>query len=751
MPTIRPKRIAIVIALSLAGLALTGGLALPATAAPAQVFVYPGADPCNTTLQACISAAGPGDEVRVLPAVYNEALVITESVSLVRNGGSGTVVLQAPPGQRVLTISGTVTSAAQIAHLTIQGAGLASGNGAGILVLAPAQPSLHDLIIQNNTVTAATGLGGGLFTESPLTLTNVTFRNNLAFAGSGGGLAGAPGAHLILNNVTFDGNAADQRGGGLFANSAVISGSTFHLNLTGVLQGGGAYLTATAVITNSLFERNEARHHGGGLYTGDAATINGSLFRLNHSLTESAGAVYALGKLFIAGSIITGSTSYDSGGAVFAQGPLTMFDTLVAENISTGGSGAGVRANSTAVISNTQFISNTAFNPGGGLRVTLGATLHNTDFISNISGGSGGGLRTNADAAITGGSFVANSGTAGGGALIAGTATVSQTVFRGNTASVQGGGLNVVTATVQSAVFDDNEVTAGNGGGLHALSVLALGDSLFTANRVLSGTQANATGSGGGLFSDGVLTSTGNTFIGNFAFRLGGGADVDDTLSQGDVFRGNLTGPQGSGGGMFVAGVFVVDSGQFFTNTANTAGGLGVNSTARGEVFNSLFARNVVTFTDGGAAMRLLSSTYVTLTHNTLVGNNQASRAAVHMQGSGDFWFYANIIASHAQGLKQFGTPPTSTVTVEHTLFQSVTTPYIGPITAGGTNITGTAAFFNPAADNYHLGLGSLALDAAPDYGLAADFEGHARPLGLGFDLGFDEAQLPLWLPLILR
>ena len=54
--------------------------------------------------------------------------------------------------------------------------------------------------------------------------------------------------------------------------------------------------------------------------------------------------------------------------------------------------------------------------------------------------------------------------------------------------------------------------------------------------------------------------------------------------------------------------------------------------------------------------------------------------------------------------------------------------------------------------DNYHLSMGSAAIDKATDLGVPIDFDGDARPFGAGFDIGYDEA---IWrnpfLPLIHR
>ncbi len=724
-------------------------LTLVAWAAPAGgVFTFPGPAPCDTTLQACIDGAFPNDLINLSAGTIVTTAQIDKPLRLI-GAGVGTTILKAPNGQRALHITGvSVGASAIISGFTIQGGSLEFGDGAAVLVDGSARPTLQNLAILSGTVQDGIAVGGGLATRSSLTLTNVIFQGNTALNGHGGGLAGGPGAHLTLSQVSFINNTASQSGGGLYADSAAISGSTFISNLAGLPGfGGGAYLSGTVTLTNSTLTRNQAHETGGGLFAGGSVTLVGGEFRSNISQQENGGALGLSGNLLLNGTVISDNQSLDSGGAILVTGTTTLNQALLANNRTISGSGGALRGIGAIVINDSQFISNSAYNPGGGLRASVGVTVSNSTFMSNTSGlgggaSEGGGLRANGAATISGGSFVGNSADRGGGAQVGGTLFLAETAFSGNIAALEGGALLVVTATVQDAAFDHNTVTAGNGGAIAASKVLTLTGSTFTANRVLSGTAVANTGTGGGVFGDGSINSIGNTFIGNFAFRLGGGMDADLLASTNDQFRGNLTGPLGSGGGLFVASAFEIKSDQFVTNTANTGGGMGINSTATGSVVNSLFARNIVTFTEGGSAMRVLATSDVVLLHNTFVGTNASSRSAIHMQSpTGDFSIFANVFANLARGLVNFGSVPTSTATTDHNVFFSVTLPYVGVngFNPGASDITGTVLFLDPAADDYHLLPGSVAIDHAPSYGLSTDFEDQPRPLGANYDSGFDE------------
>ena len=60
-------------------------------------------------------------------------------------------------------------------------------------------------------------------------------------------------------------------------------------------------------------------------------------------------------------------------------------------------------------------------------------------------------------------------------------------------------------------------------------------------------------------------------------------------------------------------------------------------------------------------------------------------------------------------------------------------------------------AALDAGADDYHIGFTSFAKDNGIDAGVSVDFEGDHRPSGPGCDIGFDERNLTIFLPLVVR
>lgn len=158
-----------------------------------------------------------------------------------------------------------------------------------------------------------------------------------------------------------------------------------------------------------------------------------------------------------------------------------------------------------------------------------------------------------------------------------------------------------------------------------------------------------------------------------------------------------------------------------------------------------MFARNRAAAV--GAALFLNASGTTRLNHLTIAGTGSGSGTAVHIANS-NVVMTNTIISDHDIGIEN----TTGTAAEDYTLFSGNGVDAQGVVSSGGNSISGDPQFINPAADNYHLGPGSPGIDAGVNARIFTDFERDFRPLGDGFDIGYDEAR-PFWtlLPFVVR
>lgn len=382
------------------------------------------------------------------------------------------------------------------------------------------------------------------------------------------------------------------------------------------------------------------------------------------------------------------------------------------------------------------------FNIGPNAPVTLTALTLQRGF----SGGDGGAITAGAGSplALTQVNVISSTaaGTNGGGGIYA-ASVVSATGgrFQNNVCSNTncfGGGLNASTLVVTGTRFITN--TSGFGGGGANASVSAA-----IENGHFSGNTCGVAGCNGGGVRTASLYMTETTFIDNAVLQTGGGAYVEGISSiRGGLFLRNQSGLRG-GGVMAVASLTVAGT-EFIANRASGDGGGIYLSAGALSVTNSLFARNHAG-SGRGAAMVLGASGGATLRHSTIASPTLASGSAV-IALVGTFNITNTIIASHT-----FGISRTSGIVNENfnLLFGNATDRAAG-IVAGANTVYGNPAFALPGADDYHLTATSAARDSGVNIGIGVDFDGEARPIGPGFDIGYDESPWrPAFIPVALR
>jgi hypothetical protein len=178
---------------------------------------------------------------------------------------------------------------------------------------------------------------------------------------------------------------------------------------------------------------------------------------------------------------------------------------------------------------------------------------------------------------------------------------------------------------------------------------------------------------------------------------------------------------------------------RFISNTAGSGGGVqGVVVDA----VNTLFADNQAI---GGAA---IDTYYATLRHVTIAGATLRDLPAIQAT-SGLVAITDTIVSSYTVGISQTG----GLLSADYNLFFTATPTQTSGVTVtwGTHNLNVDPRFVNPATGDYHLALGSPAIDSGTNAGVTSDLGGQPRPMGHGYDLGAYEARPPLYLPVVLR
>ncbi|MCB9881141.1 MAG: hypothetical protein H6834_05070 [Planctomycetes bacterium] len=281
-------------------LALLSSTAIHAT----DILVGP-----SGSIQAAIQSAGPGDRVLVQPGTYVEQIdFLGKAIEVIGLQGAGVTTIDGggqAPVVRFVQGEGVNT---RLQGFSIT-RGASSQSTGGVLVAAPATPTIEDCRIHGNS-----GRYGGGLSGNPI-LRRCIIESNVANVTHGGGVYGAPRMiHCVVAN-----------------------------NRCSNAFGGGAYFTADTSIEDTLFIGNAAvltARHGGGAYVANNVhvTFHRCLFQGNYVV---AGRYAGLGgALFVVspGSVLSNCTVLDnmlsgsstSGGAVY--GPITIENSIVRGN-----------------------------------------------------------------------------------------------------------------------------------------------------------------------------------------------------------------------------------------------------------------------------------------------------------------------------------------------------------------------------------------------------------------------------------
>jgi hypothetical protein len=698
------------------------------------------AAPCRT-IQYAVELASPSDEILVATGTYTDSagtVVALDKTVILQGGWNSNFTVNDPDAYPTTLDAGRM---GRVISITGQ-------------VDSPISPTIDGFIITQGDASTQGDKGGGLYSSyaNPIVVNNV-FTDNIAnsvhyYTGDGGGLylSRSPGVAIIRDNVFIQNTAAITggwgQGGAIFSeySSPQIIGNLITDNsangftaIPGVRSVGGngggivVYygMTATTVISGNQILNNVGSmgEHG----TGGGMTLGkGPMLIQNNTVRGN----------------VTSPNGYGVGGGIILSanaGPVTITGNLVEDNIA----GMGVTADSSSrgggifleymlepgpvVIEDNTIVSNTAsaadIGLGGGVYVRSSAgqtTIRNNQILSNT--GSAGYW------AIGGGVYVGSSSAV----------TVIDNLIEGNRAS---------TAPYTSA-------NVGAGGGVATEYNIA--GVIVQGNTVRNNVAALLSwGEAGGYYSreDNDLVFEGNLIEGNVGSfdhtTFGGGAYLEsgNIIMRSNTLQENTAAAvDGYGGGVFVylSGA-TLDANTIVSNTAASApsvtgaghgGGVVIYGSVDTSFTNNLVAHNKSEGTGAGEGdglwIRGQNASYPTngtLLHNTIADN-----------GGEGIWIgkYAtvaltnNIVAGHAVAITN--TAPTSvTLNADYSLFWNN-----GDVPISGTN----ALFDDPAfvgSGDYHLSLGSPAIDAGVDVGVGRDIDYDLRPIHGIPDIGADE------------
>ena len=230
---------------------------------------------------------------------------------------------------------------------------------------APGQWATSDSIA-NPTILDAQSGGRVLYATNPLTLINLTLQNGLW-------------------------NIAGQNGGGAYFSGAATLSNTHILSNTTTNFAGGAYFAATATISGGSFRHNQSGGFAGGFWANSTLTLNDTQVLSNTANSNAAAGGVAIGFATINNVRFQGNLSHGGTGGFYAFAGVNVTNTQFINNTAlAGGAGALYLPNaSNSRIVNSLFAGNTASNPGSAMQINTSGTveiIHTTIVRPSVGG-----------------------------------------------------------------------------------------------------------------------------------------------------------------------------------------------------------------------------------------------------------------------------------------------------------------------------------------------------------------------------
>ncbi|MGB0384043.1 MAG: right-handed parallel beta-helix repeat-containing protein [Ardenticatenaceae bacterium] len=462
-------------------------------------------------------------------------------------------------------------------------------------------------------------------------------------------------------------------------------------------------------------------------------TLQGLIIQRGHVQNASGGGIYiGGGRVVLQNNRIQNNTTEEGTGAGIhiEDGEIRLSNNVIYENITSGYNLiGGLYVKNGRVLMDSNAITS---NHGTGVGVSNGAvTLTNNVISENETGFSGTGTIT-----LTNNHIHHNTRT---GMVLSGKIEASDNLIEQNQSSgvkIEGGNISLQHNTIR-----DNSGTwlepAGGGG------IVIFSDFDTTSEKSLNAIishnliQNNSSrGCGGGVHLYGVdmssndeVTLTDNEFKLNKTSYGGGGLCIyssHQATVNNNLFLENFS--ESNGGAISLLGdAMIMSQNIFHRNQAQNGSAIHIMyGTLTGS--NNIISENV-----SPVESIYLSGGRLEAVHWTIANNGNY---ALTTEGDASASLTNSLVSGHSIAGLWGGN-----VTADSTLF------YENGIDCGGgatcsNSVNGDPKFVNPTAGDYHLNIGSMAIDAGTNQGIAIDIDGQSRPMAKSYDLGADELLL---------
>ena len=283
-----------------------------------------------------------------------------------------------------------------------------------------------------------------------------------------------------------------------------------------------------------------------------------------------------------------------------------------------------------------------------------------------------------------------------------------------------------------------NNTSSSYGGGVYVLGLAVFNGGVLGDNR-------NLNDYGGGFYIYRGLILNDTQVLNNTSTNSGGGGRVNSKVAlRGGLFRDNHS-LHGGAGGLYTAGGADLIGTYFINNRGDNGGGGGLYVSVAGTqstIVNALFVGNQSSMDGAAISCNTTNATpgTVNILHTTISSPTLNSKSAIE-SFTGVVNVTNTIISNHAVGIEGTrgrhgvrGLQPLLRQHYRHDGWSRQRRPQPGG--RSGLRQSGRGKLPPTAA--------SAAIDRGKTVPVPVDFEGDARPLGCGFDIGFDESFYPL-------